>query len=300
MTSIELKVFSGAISILMIVGMFFSAIPVEAKSRITYTKEIFVQTPQIPIGIFGILFDKDGNLFVAHESSNGNPGHEILKITPEGVVTIFATGFLNPAGMAFDKKGNLWVCDEPGAFEKLNPDGTINAKYDFFPQLVNPNAIAFDRKGNLYLCAENDHSWAGIIYKCAPPYTGIVKIAEGFNNPNSIAVDDNGDIYTSDMTGTIFKITEKHGAYTTSVFSSDLGWTNGGLVLGEEGNVYACSYQVKVFSRNGGAGTIIAEGFDDIPRSLAFNKNGDLFVSVGDLHGEIWKITEIKCKFPCC
>ena len=278
------------VSILFILSIFCAVIPVGAKTLSTYNKEIFAQTPQIPNGIFGIIFDKDGNLYVAHESSDGNQGHEILKITPDGVVTVYAEGFVNPASFAFDKKGNLWVCDEPGAIEKLNADGTINTKYDFFPQLVNPNAIAFDNQDNLYICAEN----TGEIYVFAPPYTGIVKIAGGFNNPNSIAVANNKDIYTSDMSGRIFLITQKQGTYTKSVFSNDLGWTNGGLVLGKEGNVYACSYQVKVFPKTGGAGIVIADGFDDVPRSLALDKKGDLFVSVGGSHGEIWKVTEIK------
>jgi len=282
MTIVNQKTLVAAISILMIVGMLYAAIPVKAESQVTYTKEIFAQGPA---GLFGMAFDKNGNLYVAHEGYiNAPPGTEILKITPEGVLTTYATGLNGPAGLAFDKKGDLWVSDDagPNGIKKINSDGSITV-YPFSP-LINPNAIAFDKKWNLFIC----DAGTGCIYKSEPPYDQIVTIAGGFSTPESADFDKDGNIYTSDMSGKIYKITPEG---IVSVFSDTLGGTNGGLTLDKEGNVYASSSAVMVFPPSGATGTIFASGFASYPRGLLFDKKGNLFITDCDA-GLVWKVVK--------
>ncbi|PYJ22349.1 MAG: hypothetical protein DME99_05740 [Verrucomicrobia bacterium] len=78
----------------------------------------------------GPAFDSLGNLFVGTES--GCPPAEpdsILKFTPDGVETTFATDLTLPRGLAFDRSGNLFVtellCDTAGSdILEFRPDGT--------------------------------------------------------------------------------------------------------------------------------------------------------------------------------
>eukprot|EP00240_Pyramimonas_obovata_P010951 CAMPEP_0118928050 /NCGR_PEP_ID=MMETSP1169-20130426/5395_1 /TAXON_ID=36882 /ORGANISM="Pyramimonas obovata, Strain CCMP722" /LENGTH=122 /DNA_ID=CAMNT_0006869945 /DNA_START=206 /DNA_END=570 /DNA_ORIENTATION=+ len=86
----------------------------------------------------GITVDKDGNIFVA----DGHPNYCIRKVTPLGVVTTLAgsarrpgykdgTGtdaqFDDPAGLAMDGDGNIFVADShPNhCIRKVTPQGVV-------------------------------------------------------------------------------------------------------------------------------------------------------------------------------
>lgn len=91
------------------------------------TRSIFVgpETFGTLGGPIGLAADQFGNLFVS--VFNGVDGG-ILKFTPSGVMTTFATGLDNPRGLAFDSAGTLFVAEIPpfasGDVLKFTPDGT--------------------------------------------------------------------------------------------------------------------------------------------------------------------------------
>jgi sugar lactone lactonase YvrE len=68
----------------------------------------------------GLAFDRFGNLFVS-------TGDMVLKFTPNGEGTPFATNLDNSRGLAFDRGGNLFVAeiiqDGPGDILKFIPNG---------------------------------------------------------------------------------------------------------------------------------------------------------------------------------
>jgi len=79
-------------------------------------------------GPAGLAFDRFGNLFVSTESEPPSIGKDtILKFTPQGVRSTFATGLTFPRGLAFDRSGNLFVADVDGMGSgeilKFTPDG---------------------------------------------------------------------------------------------------------------------------------------------------------------------------------
>src|SRR5208282_2676601 len=84
--------------------------------------------------------DSLGNLFVAYDGKGlGNGG--ILKITPSGAQSTFATGFYDPNYLAFDTAGNLFLSDDAsGRVVEIAPNGTEST---FASGLGNATGIAF-------------------------------------------------------------------------------------------------------------------------------------------------------------
>jgi sugar lactone lactonase YvrE len=101
-----------------------------------------------------VAFDSAGNLFAA-----GND-QTIYKFTPNGTRSVFVgpsafTPNSFPAGLAFDRLGNLFVSTEsgcppaePDSILKFTPDGVEST---FATDLTLPRGLAFDRRGNLFV-----------------------------------------------------------------------------------------------------------------------------------------------------
>ena len=81
------------------------------------TRTVFVGPSAFATGAYpvGLAFDSSGNLFVSTECFAPDlcePGSDtILKFTPTGEGSIFATGLTTPRGLAFDTSGNLFVAE---------------------------------------------------------------------------------------------------------------------------------------------------------------------------------------------
>ncbi len=121
----------------------------------------------------GVALDANGNLYVADGEN-----HCIRKITPAGVVTIFAgsdsrvwgsddgTGtqakFMNPHGLVADGAGNLYVADRGNRrIRKITPAGVVSTIAGSTSGLADgagataqfglPTFLAIDNNGNLYV-----------------------------------------------------------------------------------------------------------------------------------------------------
>ncbi len=145
-------------------------------------------------GPFGIAVDGSGNVYVSDRNNC-----TIRKITPSGAVTTWAgtagvqnfydgTGvaaaFFDPAGIAIDTSGNLYVDDQTEMIRKITPAAVVTTLAGL-PPIVQGTSIG-----------ANQGSIDG---------TGR---AAGFNNPTGIAVDGNGNLYVADTNNeTIRKIT---------------------------------------------------------------------------------------------
>lgn len=87
-----------------------------------------------------LLFDQSGNLYGADYSGNA-----VYKRTPDGTLSVFASGFNTPNGLAFDSQENLFVCDNIGnAIYKLDYNGNF---LDTF-QVTTPSGIIKDSQSD--------------------------------------------------------------------------------------------------------------------------------------------------------
>ena len=100
----------------------------------------------------GLAFDAAGGLYVA-DAGFGRPlTGRILRVTPDGVVTVVAAGLARPTSLAVGADGNVYVTEPlTGAIERVTPAGQVSV---FASGFVNAGetlgALAFDGAGDLY------------------------------------------------------------------------------------------------------------------------------------------------------
>jgi NHL repeat len=196
-----------------------------------------------------VATDSGGNVYV---SEWGND--TIRKITPAGVVTTLAgsatapygsadgTGsaarFSNPAGVATDSGGNVYVADLGNAtIREITPAGVVttlagsaglNGSADGIGSAARfalPAGVATDSGGNVYVAEWSNHTIrkitpAGLVTTLAgsPRISGSVDgtgSAARFNSPTGVATDSGGNVFVADSSNsTIRKITPA-GVVTT-------------------------------------------------------------------------------------
>src|SRR5438876_590097 len=146
-----------------------------------------------------LAVDDKGNLFVADTDS-------ILKFTPDGKRSTFASGLNDANDMAFDDKGNLFVRDGNTIF-KFTPEGVKSTfASGIVPETYDPyhvaevfTGLALDRSGNLFVA---EHV-SGSILKFTPDGKKST-FATGISYPGDLVFDRAGNLFVSGS-GLIFK-----------------------------------------------------------------------------------------------
>jgi len=122
---------------------------------------VFGSVPGVPdpqVVNLGLVFDSTGNLYATATSAQ-----TIYKFAPDGTRTVFVgpdafESGENPAGLAFDSSGNLFVSietftdPEAGSIVYFSPTGV---KTVFATGLIIPRGMAFDSSGNLFVAEVN-------------------------------------------------------------------------------------------------------------------------------------------------
>ncbi len=151
----------------------------------------------------GQVVDADGNLYAAHAG-----GGNVLKITPEGKVSEYATApggkkFMCTNYPAFDKQGNMYLSDSGDWSETVNghiykiPPGGGEA-HVWYPEAVDtPNAIALDAQEKyLYFVESFGYSIARIGINAdgsAGKFERVIHMPR--HVPDGIALDDQGRLW---------------------------------------------------------------------------------------------------------
>jgi hypothetical protein len=188
-------------------------------------------------GPSGVAVDQLGNVYVADRLN-----HTIRKVTSAGTVTTLAgspgqsgyadgTGsaarFSQPAGVAVDNKGILYVADEVNCLiRKVSTNGVVTtlAGYPYQSgsadgtgsdaRFSGPVGITVDTDGNVYVadrgnCTIRKITPAGVVTTMAG-FAGVKGSADGtgsdarFNRPAGVAVDGAGNVFVGDAGDNFF------------------------------------------------------------------------------------------------
>src|SRR6516164_6832129 len=77
----------------------------------------------------------------------------VYRLTPSGQVSPFASGFLNPNGLAFNAAGDLFVGDSAtGTVSRVTPSGQVSPFASGFPSA---GGLAFNAAGDLFVSSGN-------------------------------------------------------------------------------------------------------------------------------------------------
>jgi hypothetical protein len=180
---------------------------------------------------YGIAVDASGNVYVGDQSN-----HKIRKITPDGVVSTLAgsganggadgngtaASFSNPAGVAVDRDGNVYVVEIGHRVRRITAAGEVSTVAGTgtagsadgsadgtgtAASFNQPQGIAIGRDGSLYVADSSNRKIRkitpdGVVSTLAG--TGVAGSADGnvadaqFNNPQGLALDASGQLYVAD------------------------------------------------------------------------------------------------------
>ncbi|HET9849001.1 MAG TPA: hypothetical protein VFR68_10650 [Candidatus Dormibacteraeota bacterium] len=291
-------------------------------------------------GPAGIAIDQFGDVFISEVN-----GNRIRKVTTGGVVSTVAGGkgagfsgdgglataaqLQQPAGLATDVVGNLYIADEANRrVRKVTPSGEIST---VAPDAdLEPLAIATNPAGDLFVMDQHLQvrkvTAGGTILTVAGNGTrgfsgdGGPATAASFYQPGALATDAFGDLFIADFS--IVREVDEHGMIRTVLKADKDSPLIQGLATDDQGNLYTADwvgYHVRELSRGGHLSVFAGNGDMDYsgeggpatasqlgdPWGVA--ADGQANVYLGDFAaGRVLKITPdgsihtIVAAGPCC
>jgi hypothetical protein len=198
----------------------------------------------------GSAFDASGNLFVVSNSEY------IVKVSPTGTVTPFATDYGYLVGLAVGSNGNLFVTNQnTNTVDMISPQGVVSV-YDSNISLCSGLA---ENNGNLYVMACKQPgvtgAYAGAIYNTSlPKATDTIIIGLGYFGEAQLAFDNSNNLYApminvGDSLGVVFCRTA--GGITSPLFLMPEIPFLVGIVADNSGHLYVTSFQNSSTSSKG-------------------------------------------------
>lgn len=204
-------------------------------------------------------------------------------INSSGIESLVQSGFVNPEGLAFDGAGDLYLISGHGpngaqTISKITPDGHATT----FASGIFGNDLAFDKNGNLYVTTVSS------VVKITPAGVATTFVS-GLSGASGLAFDKSGNLYVANFDGG--SVSEVTPSGIVSTFATGFN-TPVGLAFDNKGDLFvsdANAHSITEITPGGVRSTIysipaingdLPDGNIFDPRGMAFDKNGDLFVSV--------------------
>lgn len=287
-----------------------------------------------------VAFDQNGNVYVA-DSNN----ERIRRISQGQITTLAGSGlfgylgdqgpavkaaFSVPRGLAMDTLGNVYIADSlNNRIRRIGTDGTIttiaggssagfsgDGRQAVLAALNQPDAVAVDVGGNIYIADSGNNRIRridpqGVITTVAGIGTngfsgdGSPAITAQLNDPESVAVDQAGNIYIADTGNHRIRRITVQGIISTVAGSDSAAGDNGpainarlfqpsGIVRDSTGNIYisdTLNNRVRKITPQGIITTVAGNGIAGYAGDGAFatqaelnNPNGLALDNAGNLY----------------
>jgi Abnormal spindle-like microcephaly-assoc'd, ASPM-SPD-2-Hydin/NHL repeat len=282
---------------LAVIGIAAGMSDAVAQPHITYTT---IDVGDFRGGTGGLAVDASGVVYVS-DISSGGPA--VMRYVPAGAGTYTPSTVTNsavePAGVAVDGSGNLYIVDETGkVLKEAYSNGTFTETTLIASGIPNPYGLAIDGGGSLYLTSGNQ-----VLKETLSngTYTQSVIPTSALNDPQGVAVDSSGNVYIADyLNNRVLKEAYQAGTYTESTIGTGLNNpqavavdSTGTVYIGDTNNnrillelPQGGSYVQSVFPYTPDESTL------GLPAALATDTNGSMYyAAVGFVSSYIEKET---------
>ena len=243
----------------------------------------------------GLAIDANNNLYVTDSYNN-----RVCKITSDGSVTTFATGFNGPYGLSIDANNNLYVADtDNNSVCKITSDSSVTT---FATGFNGPYGLSIDGLGNIYV-ADTDNNQ---ISKITSDRNKTVFAGDGssgttngyrtdaqFNRPEAVTFDTYGNMYIADYNNNLIRKITSDQVSTFAGMNGELnspeGLTcdaNGTLYITDSDNNRICKIgtdgTIITIAGDGSSGTANGPGMNaqfNYPFGIVFDTNANIYVS---------------------
>ncbi len=199
---------------------------------------------------FGVAVDPSGSIWVSNENSvagaGNNGGGSVSRFSAQGA-ELSGSGYTGgglyyPQGLAADPNGDIWVADYGSSSASLlNPNGgAISGGNGFaYQDLPFTSAVAVDANHNAWFSVQE------AVAMVTP--TGAVTKYSCCNDPEGVAVDQNGFIWLADYGGARIVKLSSTGSVIADLESLDDYSAAQGIAVDGAGNVFAANLRGNTF-----------------------------------------------------
>jgi sugar lactone lactonase YvrE len=183
-----------------------------------------------------LALDKAGNLYGSHYM-----GISVYKLTPQGDLSIFATGFNTPNGLAFNSREELYIVDNRGnRIYKVDKSGVFLDTIS----ITNPSGIIKSHDSDTMIFT---HYMGNHISKLAPDGSIIPWHSGGLlNGPVGLCYDDSSNLYVGNFTDReIYRVRETTLEYIATIPGPSSGSQRYlGFITYAKGWIYGTSFNL--------------------------------------------------------
>ncbi|MGO9909781.1 MAG: putative Ig domain-containing protein, partial [Acidimicrobiales bacterium] len=228
--------------------------------------------PATTVTITGV---EAGTVFVS------DADNQVIEIPPNGgPQQSVGTGLSDPAGLALDDSGNLYIANE-GDNEVVEVPTGGGSQKTIATGLEWPIGVAVDNSGDVFIA----DTGASTVVEVSPSGTRTTVPTSGLSDPTDVAVDDLGDVFIADFGNNRVVVEQAGGSQLNQATNLD---EPAGIALNAGDNIYYADMgDNEVWRTNGFRGPFEVGSNLNQPDSVALGATGNLYIADYDALVEV-------------